>query len=346
MRPKSSVAPPRMCLLERHLRLQVTKTPLTEMTNSPRWNYSSEACASKATYKFLLFSVHWSTSIVSRPVSPALLEVCFHPSVFSTSLIPILGMSCTRHRVFLAALIISAKYLNDSSPKCKHWARYSTLFSVQEVNLCERQLLYLLDYDLRITDDDLLLHFSPFMPRQSRLPPLLRARRSRGSLYNPLSTPPLSPCDATMPLASPGESPMPKTPSDTRTLRSALEAPSQRYRRHVADDSSPSTLYSSSDDEELMPVTIQRCQTDKVLTRKTSSGAMLTTPASPTPAYSSQSQRMLMSKQPANVASTASHQRPTSTTLLTRMLGSFSGTSSKGPSLEAPVMRRDRRSIA
>ncbi|GAA5847424.1 hypothetical protein JCM3766R1_002236 [Sporobolomyces carnicolor] len=73
------------------------------------------------------------------------------------------GMHCTRHRVFLATLITAAKYLNDSSPKNKHWTRYAALFSPAEVNLMERQLLFLLDYDLRMDEADLLTHFAPFL---------------------------------------------------------------------------------------------------------------------------------------------------------------------------------------
>ncbi|PWN54009.1 hypothetical protein IE53DRAFT_59593 [Violaceomyces palustris] len=75
------------------------------------------------------------------------------------------GMHCTRHRVFLATLIVAAKYLNDSSPKNKHWTKYGALFSQAEVNLMEKQLLYLLDYDLRIEEDELMVHFSPFFRR-------------------------------------------------------------------------------------------------------------------------------------------------------------------------------------
>ncbi len=75
------------------------------------------------------------------------------------------GMHCTRHRVFLATLIVAAKYLNDSSPKNKHWNKYAALFSQAEVNLMEKQLLYLLDYDLRIEEDELMVHFAPFFRR-------------------------------------------------------------------------------------------------------------------------------------------------------------------------------------
>lgn len=80
------------------------------------------------------------------------------------------GMRCTVHRIFLASLILAAKNLNDSSPKNKHWARYTLVkgydgfgFSLAEVNLMERQLLFLLDWDTRITEKDLFEHFEPFL---------------------------------------------------------------------------------------------------------------------------------------------------------------------------------------
>ncbi|RDL39587.1 Cyclin-like protein [Venustampulla echinocandica] len=80
------------------------------------------------------------------------------------------GLKCTVHRIFLAALILSAKFLNDSSPKNKHWSEYSSVrgyepfgFSRTEVNLMEKQLLFLLDWDLNITADDLYTHLDPFL---------------------------------------------------------------------------------------------------------------------------------------------------------------------------------------
>ena len=88
------------------------------------------------------------------------------------------GMRCTTHRIFLASLILAAKNLNDSSPKNKHWARYSSVkgyesfgFSLTEVNLMEKQLLFLLDWDLRITNEDLFTHLEFFLApvRQKQL---------------------------------------------------------------------------------------------------------------------------------------------------------------------------------
>lgn len=88
------------------------------------------------------------------------------------------GMQCTRHRLFLATLIVAAKYLNDSSPKNKHWTRYAALFSQAEVNLMEKQLLYLLDYDLRIEEEELLHHFAPFFRFREE-----RAEAGRREMY-------------------------------------------------------------------------------------------------------------------------------------------------------------------
>ncbi|WPG97738.1 hypothetical protein R9X50_00051900 [Acrodontium crateriforme] len=80
------------------------------------------------------------------------------------------GMKCTSHRIFLASLILAAKNLNDSSPKNKHWARYTVVpgyenfgFSLTEVNLMEKQLLGLLEWDMRVTADDLYNHLEPFL---------------------------------------------------------------------------------------------------------------------------------------------------------------------------------------
>lgn len=41
------------------------------------------------------------------------------------------------------------------------------MFSLAEVTLMEKQLLYLLDFDLRMTEDELLQHFEPFMRKQT-----------------------------------------------------------------------------------------------------------------------------------------------------------------------------------
>jgi hypothetical protein len=107
-----------------------------------------------------------------------------------------LGMACTRHRVFLAALICAAKYLNDSSPKNKHWQKYCTHFSLPEVNLMEKQLLYLLNYDLRAEEHEMISALSPFIKRKEReavIPEVRRMVEERKSSITKLQKPVLAP---------------------------------------------------------------------------------------------------------------------------------------------------------
>ncbi|AET39012.1 Pcl1p Ecym_3535 [Eremothecium cymbalariae DBVPG len=66
------------------------------------------------------------------------------------------GIPSTSHRIFLACLILSAKFHNDSSPLNKHWTEYTDgLFTIQDVNLMERQLLKLFDWNIRVSEHDL-----------------------------------------------------------------------------------------------------------------------------------------------------------------------------------------------
>ncbi|KAJ4393107.1 PHO85 cyclin-1 [Gnomoniopsis smithogilvyi] len=161
------------------------------------------------------------------------------------------GLRCTAHRIFLAALILTAKYLNDSSPKNKHWAKYTQIwddangprciapgcsqgsrctreshlrspdfeFSKTEVNLMEKQLLMLLEWELRVTKEDLYRELDVFLAplrekiiaehersmrrveRLARIEAEDAARREQerqleelyASTYNAYTTPPHSP---------------------------------------------------------------------------------------------------------------------------------------------------------
>lgn len=155
-------------------------------------------------------------------------------------------MPCTRHRVFLATLIVAAKYLNDSSPKNKCWGIYATLFDLAEINLMEKQLLYLLDYDLRFDEPEAIQRFASFMPNCSAAAKEARATAvSRAKARVQAQMPPTPPHEvAPNPLPSPaglsgvqrlikrissqriGASPQPRPITITRELSSSSDASS------------------------------------------------------------------------------------------------------------------------
>ncbi|KAI0374601.1 hypothetical protein BV20DRAFT_1010067 [Pilatotrama ljubarskyi] len=61
-------------------------------------------------------------------------------------------------RVFLGALILANKYLNDSTLKNIHWALCTGVFGKRDIGRIEREFLDVLDFELGVSEADLLAH--------------------------------------------------------------------------------------------------------------------------------------------------------------------------------------------
>ncbi|ODV96166.1 hypothetical protein PACTADRAFT_49562 [Pachysolen tannophilus NRRL Y-2460] len=179
---------------------QYPTPPSTPMDNKSTTNNNNNSNSSKQPVALTLF--------IERLISYSNVQT---PTLMSTlvylirlrSILPSnsYGIESTRHRLFLGCLILAAKNLNDSSPLNKHWAKYTDgALSIKEVNTIERELLGYLNWDLRISNTDLINCLSPFLqPIKEKLKKdhelsLLRKQQSVQSLqslqsYNNYNTP-------------------------------------------------------------------------------------------------------------------------------------------------------------
>ncbi|CDK25414.1 unnamed protein product [Kuraishia capsulata CBS 1993] len=174
------------------------------------------------------------------------------------------ALPCTRHRIFLACLILSAKYHNDSSPKNKHWTRATEgFFSREDVNLMERQLLYLLDWDLKVEEKDLIPTLSRFLEpikndirRSAKIRRSLLIQKQRQNHIHHRS----SSFSYAMPSLSSSNSSSSVATTVSSQNSSYGSSPSAPYESHSRSSSVCSTLssYSSSSEYEYQTPVVQR----------------------------------------------------------------------------------------
>ncbi|KAF9521230.1 hypothetical protein CPB83DRAFT_900978 [Crepidotus variabilis] len=63
-------------------------------------------------------------------------------------------------RICLGSLIVASKYLHDRTLLNDHWSLCSGRFGRRDIGRMEREFLSVLDFDLRISEDDILSHYS------------------------------------------------------------------------------------------------------------------------------------------------------------------------------------------
>ncbi|KAF5313554.1 hypothetical protein D9758_019117 [Tetrapyrgos nigripes] len=93
-------------------------------------------------------------------------------------------------RVFLGAIIVASKYLNDSTLKNIHWALCTGVFGKRDVGRIEREFLDVLDWELSVSEQDLLVHHADISA-------IIFAHTQRHTHSSPASSPSASPASST-----------------------------------------------------------------------------------------------------------------------------------------------------
>jgi hypothetical protein len=96
-------------------------------------------------------------------------------------------------RVFLGALIVASKYLNDSTLKNVHWSMCTGIFGKRDIGRIEREYLDVLNFELKVTEADILTHHqgltaAAHLPPSPRDSPMSVAMRLSHPSQEPPST--------------------------------------------------------------------------------------------------------------------------------------------------------------
>ncbi|KAI9069661.1 hypothetical protein FKP32DRAFT_1586715 [Trametes sanguinea] len=93
-------------------------------------------------------------------------------------------------RVFLGALILANKYLNDSTLKNVHWALCTGVFGKRDIGRIEREFLDVLDFELGVSEADLLAHHDALLAlsHAPRLPARASHQRHARRTSSPLGS--------------------------------------------------------------------------------------------------------------------------------------------------------------
>ncbi|KAF9645650.1 hypothetical protein BDM02DRAFT_3189546 [Thelephora ganbajun] len=113
-------------------------------------------------------------------------------------------------RVFLGALILANKYINDWSIKNYHWALCSGVFGRRDIGRIEREFLDVLDWDLAVTEADILNHYDHISAFPSKPKPI--PVPATPLTYVDMDAYPMETSDDS-PLSSASPTPSPQTPT-------------------------------------------------------------------------------------------------------------------------------------
>ncbi|KAK7038292.1 cyclin N-terminal domain-containing protein, partial [Favolaschia claudopus] len=114
------------------------------------------------------FSSFVSTVLSRAEVTPATVLVSL---VYISRARPHLSIALEEwalERVFLGSLIVASKYTNDSTLKNVHWALCTGVFGKRDIGRIEREFLDVLDWDLSITETDVMAHHEGLIAAATR----------------------------------------------------------------------------------------------------------------------------------------------------------------------------------